>query len=262
MYAAVPRVTAGPDVVEASEPGVAFERVNYIKTRSVILTVVSMIDQNSAGVVLPIPLPADRIFRNQAMDDILELLYRNPHDEFGVRQLRSITGHGAQTVDTALNLFSQLGVINTRREGNRKLVSINRDRVLKPEDPVLAIPQEQFRTPVHTFFNELREQLDTLAGVILFGSVARGEADRTSDIDLWILVEDDLLPSRRAAHEVRQDMSEKKFDESRYEFQVMVESVDSAQQYGEKLREIFSEGITLHSSERLDTVRRGVLHGE
>jgi len=221
-----------------------------------------MSNQDAAGVVLPVPLLEDRIFRNQAMDDILELLYRNPHDEFGVRQLRSITGHSAQTVDTALTLFAQLGVIKTRRDGNKKLISIKRDHILKPDDPILEIPQEEFRTPVNTFFNELRGRLDNVAGVILFGSVARGEADRASDIDIWILVEDDLLSSRRTAQDVRQEMDEKTFDDSRYEFQIMVESTESAEQYGEKLQEILSEGITLHSSDELDTVRRGVLHGE
>lgn len=54
------------------------------------------------GVLVSIPLPADRVFRNRAMDGILALLYRNPHGEFGVRELRDVIGHGAQTVDTVV----------------------------------------------------------------------------------------------------------------------------------------------------------------
>ncbi len=65
-----------------------------------------MTDQTISGITLTIPLGEERVFRNQAMDDITELLYRNPHEEFGVRQLREVTGHGAGTVDTALTSSS------------------------------------------------------------------------------------------------------------------------------------------------------------
>lgn len=220
-----------------------------------------MIDQEMAGVLVPIPLPSQRVFRNQAMDDILGLLYRNPHDAFGVRELREVSGHGAGTVDTAITLFTQLDLIETRREGTRKLISINRDRIQKPDDPVLAIPQEQFRTPVDTFLDEVQTQEDDLVGVLVFGSVARGEADRTSDIDVFIVVADDLLGARRHIQDIRQDVSNRTFEGDRYEFQVMVESIDSADQHAETLRPIFSEGITLYETDQLDGVRREVLHG-
>jgi predicted nucleotidyltransferase len=221
-----------------------------------------MVDRNTPGVLVPIPLPEERVFRNQAMDDILALLYRNPHDAFGVRELRDVTGHGAQTVDTALDLFAQLDLIETRREGNRKLVSINRDRIQKPDDPILAIPQEPFRTPVKAFLDELQEQQDNLVGILVFGSVARGEADRASDIDLFIVVEDELMASRRAIQDIEMEVSNRTFDGDRFEFQVMVESMDIGAEYGEKLRTIFTEGITIYETDDLDELRRGVLHGE
>lgn len=234
----------------------------YIKIRYVILTVVNMSDQVQSGILFPIPLGEDRIFRNQAMDDILELLYRNPHEEFGVRQLREVTGHGAQTVDTALTLFGQINIINARREGNRKLISINRERVQKPEDPILEIPQEEFRNPIKLFTDRVRnEQGENLVGILVFGSVARGEADRASDIDLQVIVENNLLQVRRSIQEIRQEIEHERFDGERYELQVMVESVETATQYGEKLKEIFSNGITLYESEQLETVKDGVLDG-
>jgi predicted nucleotidyltransferase len=221
-----------------------------------------MVDRETPGVLVPIPLPEERVFRNQAMDDILALLYRNPHDAFGVRELRDVTGHGAQTVDTALDLFAQLDLIETRREGNRKLVSINRDRIQKPDDPILAIPQEPFRTPVKAFLDELDEQQDNLVGILVFGSVARGEADRASDIDLFIVVEDELMASRRAIQDIEMEVSNRTFDGDRFEFQVMVESMDSGPEYGDKLQTIFTEGITIYETDDLDELRRGVLHGE
>ena len=220
-----------------------------------------MIDQNEAGVLLPIPLAADRVFRNQAMDDMLTFLYRNPHQEFGVRELRDITGHGAQTVDDAIDVFTRLALIETRRAGNRKLISINRERIQKPADPIMEIPQEEFRTPIKTFRDTVREEQDNLVGLLVFGSVARGAADRASDIDLLVIVDEYLPASRRAIQDVRQRLSDTRFDGNRYEFQVMAESIDSATQYGEKLETIFSDGITIHDSDQLQELRGGILHG-
>jgi hypothetical protein len=213
------------------------------------------------GILLPVPLGEERVFRNAAMDDIVLLLYRNPHDEFGVRQLREVTGHGGASVDTALTLLDQLDLIKTRRDGNRKLVSVNRDRLLDPDDPILAIPQEEFRTPIRAFLGAALSTLeDDLVGVVLFGSVARGQGDRASDIDLLVVVTDDLLAARRSLGGVRQQVEAERFGGDRYEFQVLVESIETATQYGGKLQEIFTEGITLYD-DGLDPVRREVFDG-
>ena len=225
------------------------------------MTVVTMIDQNESGILLPTPLGEDRVFRNQSMDDILELLYRNPHSEFGIRQLREITEHGAKTVDTAITLFTQLGVITTRRDGNKKLVSINRDRVQKPDDPILEISQEEFRDPLKAFLDEVDQAEAGIVGIILFGSVARGQADRASDIDIQIIVSDNLTESRREIHDIRQEVEGQKFDGERYELQLLVESVESAESYGEKLREIFSEGIKLRKTDELENVKEAGFDG-
>lgn len=219
-------------------------------------------DQNGQGILVPVPLGEQRVFRNQAMDDVLEVLCRNPHDEFGVRQLRELTGHGGATVDTALELFEQLELIVTQWEGNSKRIGIDRDRVQKPDDPIMRVPQEEFREPVAAFLDELQDvQGDNLVGVLLFGSVARGTADRASDVDLQILVADDLLEVRREIQTVRQQVEDRRFDGDRYEFEALVESVDTAEQHGEKLQPIFSEAITLYAGDGLGELRDVVLDG-
>lgn len=240
----------------------SISEVYLFKFWSVMLTVDSMIDQDEPGVLLPIPLGREKVFRNQATDDVLEFLYRNPHQAFGVRQLREITGHGAQTVDTALTVLNQLSLVDIRREGNKRLTSINRDRIQKPDDALFEIQQEEFRDPVRTFSESVKEQQDSnLVGILLFGSVARGEADRASDIDIQVIVKGDLLQSRREIQDIRQQVEESTFDGERYEFQILVESVETAEQYGEKLREIFSEAVTLYSTDQLEQLRTVILDG-
>jgi predicted nucleotidyltransferase len=223
--------------------------------------VTSITDEPGCGVFVPFPLPDNRLFRNQAIEDVLLLFVRNPHETFTVTELRDVTGAGGDTIATAIEVLEAADIIETRREGRKKLIEANRDRFKNPDDPLLTIPQEAFRPPIEAFLDRIEAVETTIVGVVLFGSVARGEADRTSDIDLQVIVDGDLLVARRELHDVRQDIENQRFDGDRYEFQLLVESVESAENYGEKLQEVFSEGIVLEGSERLTELKRGVFSG-
>lgn len=218
----------------------------------------SKTDESGSGVYIQFPLPEERLFRNRAIEDILLLLIRNPHQEFTVTQLRNTTGHGGDTVQTAINVLEAANLIQTQREGRKKLISANRNRFNNPDDPLLSIPQEEFRSPVKTFLDKAKDTEINIVGVILFGSVARGEADRASDIDIQVIVENNLLESRRTLQDLRQEVEDRKFDGNRYDIQLLVESVETAENYGEKLQEIFREGITLYSTSKLDELKEAV----
>lgn len=222
----------------------------------------SKTDESVDGVFVQFPLPDERLFRNRATEDILLLCVRNPYQEFTVTELREITGHGGDTVETALRVLEAAGLVGSRREGRRRLISANRGRIHNPDDPLLSIPQEEFRDPVKAFLDGIEEVDVDVVGVVLFGSVARGEADRASDVDLQVIVDDDLPAARRKLHELRRDVEDRQFDGQRYELQLLVESVESAESYGEELREIFREGITLYETGKLDEIRGAVFRGE
>jgi hypothetical protein len=82
-----------------------------------------------------------------------------------------------------------------------------------------------------------------------------------SDIDLQVIISGDLSKSRRELHEVRQEIEEQEFKGERYELQLLVESVESAESYGEDLKEIFSEGIKLKETDELEQVTEAVFRG-
>lgn len=223
---------------------------------------VSQTNESGSGVYVQFPLPDQRLFRNQATEDILLLFVRNPHREFTVTELRTITEHGGDTVQTAITVLDAADLVHVRQDGRRKLISANRDRFHNPDDPLLSIPQEEFRTPVKAFLSRIENTELDIVGVILFGSVARGDADRASDIDVQVIVDHALTEARRELHDVRQEIEDQKFGGERYELQLLVESVQSAKDHGEKLQEIFSEGITLYATDELDRVSEVVFGGE
>jgi len=219
---------------------------------------VAVNDQNPS-LDIRLPLPDERVFRYKAMDDILQLLSNNPHAEFTVRELRSITENSPSTVKDSLELLREMGLIEVRHEGKKKLVQINRLRLSIPDDPILQIPQQEFRDPVKSISNEITDNLDGVLGVIVFGSVARGEADRASDIDVWVLVDDERATNQHKANKIAKELGERRFEGDRYGFQVLVESVDSAGRFGEDLHEIFTQGIVVYGTEELDELKEEVL---
>lgn len=51
-----------------------------------------------------------------------------------------------------------------------------------------GIPQKRFRKPLREFIKKAVKISDAIAEIILYGSVARGEADTRSDVDLFLLL--------------------------------------------------------------------------
>ena len=207
----------------------------------------------------PLPIPNSRLFRYAATSDILTLLTNNPHTGFSIRDIRRATDHSPSSVTDTINLLAETDLVHITRKGNKKLVQINRERLTKPDDPILQIPQSEFHDPVRTLADSLRGRIDNIAGILIFGSVARGEADRSSDIDCFVLVADEKATGQRIAHEVARDLEGQRFDGDRYQFQVLVESARSATNIGARLREIFTEGIVLYETHDLQTAKQEVL---
>lgn len=207
------------------------------------------------------------IFRVGAADDILRLLVDAHDTEFTIPELADATEASRSTVWRGVTLLEQLGVIEVRKTPQKNYISIDATRLQK-DDPILAIEQSQFHEPIRTIVEEIRTvvtetaELDSLVGIVVFGSVARGEADRQSDIDLFVVVEGNRTTARRRVADVVSDLRERRFDGDRFDFEPYVESVESARRAGSKLRDIFDEGVTVYGSERLQSLRKEVFADE
>lgn len=207
---------------------------------------------------LPVPAPDPDLFRHKATDDVLRLLLDNPYERVTIRELARLTDNSPQSVKRAVDVLEANRVIVTEVDGNRRLVGINRERVSKPDDPVLRIPQPEYHPPVRAALDRLREELDGVEGVLVFGSVARGRADRQSDVDLWVLVGDRAGQQHRA-NEIATELGRERFDGERYEFQILVESVESARGHGSRLEDVFADAITLLDGDDLRDLKRAVV---
>lgn len=91
---------------------------------------------------------------------------------------------------------------------------------------------------------------------MFFGSVARGDADRQSDIDLWVLTERN---QQHEANQLAKRLESERFDGERYEFQILLETLASAAVRESDLVDVFSEGIRLYSRPQFESLERQVL---
>lgn len=215
---------------------------------------------------IPFPFGEEQVFRYGAMEDVLELLTRNPFREFTVRQLREITGNGSKTTTRAVDLLQQLDLVSVDESGRSRNVQLNRDSVTIPDEPLFAVPQDEFREPIREYTDRAQTKVPSFSALLVFGSVARGEADRQSDIDIWILIDDDddLLQARRTATDIGVNLGEQRFgnQRNRYEFEVLVESVTSALDHAKaeaSIDEVLAEGIVIEDSEALERVKDVIL---
>lgn len=217
---------------------------------------------SGSGITIDIPLQDSRLFKGEATDGILLFLTRHHNEAFSITDIAEAVNYTRPTITKTVDVLSNNDLVVEERDGSRRLVQINQDRLTRPDDPYLEIPQSEFYAPVKGATEAILDELDSVLAVVLYGSVARGEADRRSDIDLWVLVREDRMGNQRRANRVRQSLEEDTFDGNRYAFDIDVEGLQAVPNYTNELRAILRDSIAVHRTDEFDTVCNMVLHGD
>lgn len=213
-------------------------------------------------IAIDIPTSDGDLFRGDAAEDLLLYLTRHHDEAFSITDIAEAVDASRPTITKTVDRLSRNDLVVEERSGSQRLVQINRHRLSLPDEPALQIPQAEFHEPVTAAAETLVDALDDVLAVVLYGSVARGEADRRSDIDLWVLVRSDRMANQRRANRIRQNLEDDEFDGDRYAFEIDVESLQAVPNYVEDLREVLRDGIALYRTDEFDTVRTMVLRGD
>jgi len=208
-----------------------------------------------ALVKVPVPAKNEDLYRHSVTNDLLSFLIDRPFEEYTLRKLASLVGTTHRTVSLAVDILEDNDLVVVTPEGNKKLVGINRDRIETPENDVLRIPQPEFQQPVQEAVDTLVDRLDDILGILVYGSVARGEADRQSDVDLWVLVREDRSRKQQRAAELAKDLAEIRIGGERYEFHIVVESPKSMPAYTDDIASIVTAGIPVYRTDEFEQFR-------
>ena len=133
---------------------------------------------------------------------VLALLFGQPDRSFYMRQISVIAGTGASQVQKELDNLTRAGLILREPKGNQVWFQAN------PQSPIFP----ELKSLVAKTFgiaDVVRETLAPFARKIsiafIFGSVARGEHDSASDVDVLVvgqIAPSKLAPAQIGLHEV------------------------------------------------------------
>lgn len=253
--------------------------------------------QDGRTISLDLPVQEADLFKHGATPHILNFLSDNPDINLSLKQLSRLTPVTERATRKAVDTLVANDLVETFHNGTARRVQINKTRLTGATDPVLTIPQTEFHTPVRVAQHYIEHELEDVQGIILFGSVAQGTADRQSDIDLWVLVATDHMQQRHEANKLVTHLEDLQipptiavadamtadFDENwtfikelledddqhwasadRYSFEILVETPQSiiGQRDRVDAEQLFGQGITLHFSETLERIKMEVLNDD
>ena len=111
---------------------------------------------------------------------VLNVLLRTGAPLTGRRIHALVSGHSLGAVQQALRDIERIGVITTETIGRAGVHRIN-------ESHEAIAPLRALASPIEMLTRVVREAAPDVDAVIVFGSVARGEARADSDIDLVVI---------------------------------------------------------------------------
>jgi uncharacterized protein len=122
------------------------------------------------------------IVSSRVKAELLRLLFGLGRTELHLRELVRRSGLSIGTVQQELRRLTRVGLVVARKDGNRVCYSANAGHPAYPDLRALVLKTDGL-------VGALQPALDTrdINVAFIFGSIARGEADADSDVDLMVI---------------------------------------------------------------------------
>ena len=131
---------------------------------------------------------------------VLGLLLLNPDTTYHVRELARLTGTSADTLHKELTKLTQGGLLRRQEVGNQVRYSANRDCPIFDE---LASILRKTSGLVDVLASALGSVEKNIVLAFVFGSVARGEQQSNSDVDVMLVGSLGFADAVQALHPVQ-----------------------------------------------------------
>ena len=115
----------------------------------------------------------------------LKIFFEEPTREFHLRQLSRLLKRNPVTIKNYLSGFIKLGILLSKKERNLELYSSNTENFYYKEYKKIYNRFKLIESGLLEFLNKNFN----LPLIILFGSYERGEDNKNSDVDIFILSE-------------------------------------------------------------------------
>lgn len=122
--------------------------------------------------------------------DVLSELVKRPGYRFTIRELSKKTSGSYGSVREFVHSLDEWGVVDLARKGNSLLLNYNGgNRYSELIESLLETESEILVERAKDYSRKLVDEFPGVLSVILYGSVARGEAGKNSDIDLVVITD-------------------------------------------------------------------------
>ncbi len=115
---------------------------------------------------------------------LLGWLFSHPDERYFVRQLTSLLGKDSTNISRELARLEKLGILVSTREGRQKYYQANRQCAVYEELRGLAVKTTGVADVLRQALAPLSNQVKL---AFIYGSMAKGTATSTSDIDLLVV---------------------------------------------------------------------------
>ena len=117
---------------------------------------------------------------------VLGLLFGQPDRRFQSSELIRLAASGTGAVHRFLTRLADAGLITAQRIGNQKHYQANRASSVFPELHGLVVKTSGLLAPLRGALSPLA---DRIRAAFVFGSVAKGTENATSDVDLMVITD-------------------------------------------------------------------------
>jgi predicted nucleotidyltransferase len=123
------------------------------------------------------------LFTSRVRIELLSTFFLNDEMDFYVRELERITGKDYKNITCELRSLEGIGLLRSRKEGNRKYYSLNKDSLLYEELKSIIAKTRGAAPTLEKIFSKQKD----IDFAFLYGSIASGESTAKSDIDLMVI---------------------------------------------------------------------------
>lgn len=109
----------------------------------------------------------------------------NPQKEMFIREISRTMNENINAVRRELSNLEQIGLLKSKKEGNMKYYSVNRDFFIYDELKSIILKTEG----VAKVINDDLSKIGNIKLAFIYGSFASGKADAESDIDVFLVGE-------------------------------------------------------------------------
>ncbi len=131
----------------------------------------------------------EELFSSNVRVQLLVILLTNPDEGFYIRQLARRMGEHPYAVQRELRRLERLGLLTSHTRGRMKYYSVERDFPLYPELKRIILKT----AGLGDLLRQKLQNVGSIESAFIYGSVAAGEEDVASDVDLMLVGEVDPL---------------------------------------------------------------------